>query len=133
MRESGSPRVERPPLLREADTAGGPSGRLLGELLVLGPRRGDRPADPTRSAADVAVGPGAAGDHPPAGESVAVAVRGPGGWGPDARWWPGAAPAEGLPVAPAGRPVPEMGAVAGLVVVAVPLDSQAVPGGRRWP
>jgi hypothetical protein len=96
LREGGFLQVERPPLLWEADTGWGPFVRLLDELLVLGLQRGSQPADLTLSVANVTVGRSAAGENLPAGDYVAVTVRGPGAWGPDARWWPGAASAGGL-------------------------------------
>jgi hypothetical protein len=96
LRASGFLRVERSPLLWEADTDWGPFVRLLDELLVLGLQRGNQPAALTLSVANVTVGRSAAEERLPAGDYLAVTVRGPGAWGPDARWWPGAASAEGL-------------------------------------
>ena len=96
LRAHGFLRVERPPLLWAADADAGPFGRLLDGVLALGRRRGNEPDNLTVNLANVTVGRTAAGAHLPVGEYVAVTVRGPGGWGPDARWWPGAAPAGGL-------------------------------------
>ena len=88
--------MERPPLLWEAAADAGPFGLLLDALLALSRRRGIEPADLTLHLANVTVGETAAGAHLPAGDYVAVTVRGPGGWASDARWWPGAAPPGGL-------------------------------------
>lgn len=84
-------RVERPPELWEIDTDDDTGVILtLGEMIVAGLVRGTDLADLTLNASNVVIERSAASDHLPAGEYVALTVRGAGAW-PDATWWPGVA------------------------------------------
>ena len=88
LRAHGVLRVERPPLLWEADTDAAAFRRLLGELLA----HSEGPAGLTLNVSNVTVGVEASGPRLPAGDYVALTVRGR--WGPEAVWWPGALPAD---------------------------------------
>src|SRR4051812_12049079 len=83
-------RVERPPVLWEADTDETPFARLLAGPIGLGVRHGATPADLTFNVANVTIGESAAGERLPRGDYVVVTVRGRGRWWPEAVWWPGA-------------------------------------------
>jgi hypothetical protein len=81
-------RIERPPLLWEADTEDVRFVPLLGEMIVVGLCRGNELGDLTLNASNVTVEPVAA--HPvPSGDYVAVTVRGKGNWAPEWTWHPG--------------------------------------------
>jgi hypothetical protein len=80
-------RVERPPELWEVDLLDEPFIRLVGELLVVGLRHHDVLAELTLNASKVVL----AEDVPagvPAGDHIAITVRGPGDWGPELTWTP---------------------------------------------
>jgi hypothetical protein len=81
--------VERPPLLWEVEAEEEPFVRLLGEMIAVGLGRGNELAELVLSAANVTVPPEAAGDRLPAGDYVAISVRGEGDWGPDESWYAG--------------------------------------------
>lgn len=80
-------RVERPSQLWEVDVDDEPFIRMLGELIVVGLLHHDVLAELTLNASNVTVG-----DEGPvgvdAGDYVAISIRGPGAWEPDARWTP---------------------------------------------
>ncbi len=80
-------RVERPPQLWEVDVDDEPFIRMLGELIVVGLLHHDVLAELTLNASNVTVG-----DEGPvgvdAGDYVAISIKGPGAWEPDARWTP---------------------------------------------
>jgi hypothetical protein len=80
-------RVERPPELWEVDVLDEPFIRLVGELIVVGLRHHDVLAELTLNASNVVL----AEDVPagvPAGDHIAITVRGPGDWGPELTWTP---------------------------------------------
>lgn len=80
-------RVERPSQLWEVDVDDETFIRMLGELTVVGLLHHDVLAELTLNASNVTVG-----DEGPvgvdAGDYVAISIRGPGAWEPDARWTP---------------------------------------------
>lgn len=80
-------RVERPSQLWEVDVDDEPFIRMLGELIVVGLLHHDVLAELTLNASNVTVG-----DEGPvgvdAGDYVAISIKGPGAWEPDARWTP---------------------------------------------
>ena len=87
-------RVERPPLLWGLSTEAEAFVRCLGEMIAAGlARNGVRLAEVTLNVSNVTVEPHAAGPMP-AGDFVAVTIRGQGDWTPEATWDP----------RPAGRP-----------------------------
>jgi len=88
LRAQGSLKVERPPLLWEADTEAETFLALLGELIALGLARGNELADLTLNVANVVVGPDEEGGSIPEGEFVGITVRGAGSWDDDV-WRPG--------------------------------------------
>lgn len=80
-------KVERPPLLWEVDVSDEPFIRMLGELIVVGLRHHDVLADLTLNVSNVVV----TEDWPPgvpAGDYVAMTIKGRGAWGPDRDWTP---------------------------------------------
>ena len=81
-------RVERPPLLWEADTQDEAFIRLLGEMIAFVLQRSSSVYGLTLSAANVVVEPDASSHQISAGEYVAVTVSGPGRDTPEFRWWP---------------------------------------------
>ena len=80
-------RVERPSQLWEVDVDDEPFIRMLGELIVVGLLHHDVLAELTLNASNVTVG-----DEGPvgvdAGDFVAISIKGPGTWEPDATWTP---------------------------------------------
>ena len=96
LRAHGFLRLERPPLLWEADSDEEPFVRLLGEMIVIGLLRGNALAELTLNVANVVVEENASGRRLDAGDYVAVTIRGRGRWGPEAVWWPNAAAVDGL-------------------------------------
>src|SRR5262245_41730647 len=94
-------RVERPPLLWEADTDEVPFARLLDGLIALGALRDNQPAQLTLNVSNMTVEESAADARLAMGDYVAITVRGGGTWGPEVVWWPGAA-AIGGPIAHLG-------------------------------
>jgi hypothetical protein len=79
--------VERPPQLWEVDVDDEPFIRMLGELIVVGLLHHDVLAELTLDASNVTVGDEGP-DGVDAGDYVAISIKGPGPWDPDARWTP---------------------------------------------
>ena len=80
-------RVERPPLLWEADVGDDPFIRMLGEMIVVGLLHHDVLAELTLNASNVESGDdGPTGVAP--GDYVAITITGPGDWEPDLSWTP---------------------------------------------
>jgi hypothetical protein len=78
--------VERPPEVWAPASALEPFIRLLGELIAAGlARNGNELAGLTLNVSNVTVEPDAAGTIP-AGDFVAVTVRGAGDWEPEVSW-----------------------------------------------
>lgn len=90
LRAHGFMRVERPPELWQADTDDAHLIPLLGEMIAASLARGGVLEELTLNASNVSVpdDPEGAGD-PPAGEFVAITVRGRVAWEADATWTPG--------------------------------------------
>lgn len=88
--------VERPPELWEVDGEDEPFVRLLGEMIAVGLGRGNELSELALNVANVVVEPDAADDPLPAGDYVAVTVRGRGDWRPEERWSAGSPRAKGL-------------------------------------
>lgn len=86
----GFMRVERPPELWEVDAELDPFIRMLGELLAFGLRWSKELSELTLNVSNVVVEADSASEHWPAGEYVAVTVKGSGDWDRDLTWWPGA-------------------------------------------
>ena len=82
--------IERPPILWEADTRDEVFIRLLGEMIAFALQRNPDVAALTLNVANVVVDSHAAREGMPAGEYVAVTVRGPGSATPELFWWPSA-------------------------------------------
>lgn len=82
--------IERPPVLWEADTQDEVFIRLLGEMIAFVLQRSRDVSTLTLNVANVVVDPEASSDRIPAGEFVAVTVRGPGAGTPDLFWRPNA-------------------------------------------
>lgn len=94
-------KVERPPLLWDADTEDTRLVPLMGEMIAAALSKGTPLAELTLAAANVVVEPYADGEgvtpgSPEPAEYVALAVRGVADFGADATWKPGAPPASGL-------------------------------------
>jgi hypothetical protein len=87
--------VERPPDLWEADTEEVAFLSLLGETIAVALAGSLDPTDLVLNASNVTVEEDAAGDRLPAGDFVALTVRGPGEWPVETTWWPHAAPSDG--------------------------------------
>jgi hypothetical protein len=83
LRSQGSLKVERPPLLWETDTKLEPFLALLGELIAFGLGRGNELSRLTLNVANVVVEPDDEEDPIPAGEFVAITLRGGGSWDDD--------------------------------------------------
>ena len=82
-------RVERPPELWTTTVELEPFIRLLGELIAAAlVRNGHKLAEITLNVSNVVVEPAAAGPAPE-GDYVAITIRSPGDWGPEASWAPG--------------------------------------------
>lgn len=87
--------IERPPVLWEVDTEDVSFVRMLGEMIAVGLGRGSELEDLVLNASNVTVGPDAADESFPAGDYVAITVRGRGDWGAEERWFAGAPRAKG--------------------------------------
>lgn len=101
--------VEHPPELWEADTQDEPFLRMLGEMLVIGLGRGNELAELTLNVSNLTAEPDEEGEWIPAGDYVAVTVRGAGTWDDDV-WRAGQGPTKGL-LANVGPAADEAGAV----------------------
>jgi hypothetical protein len=80
-------KVERPPELWEADVEDVAVIRLMGEMIVFGLRNGTELSELTLNASNVVVEE--ASEHLPAGEFVALTIRGSRNEVPEIVWWPG--------------------------------------------
>lgn len=103
-------RVERPPLLWEADTDDERFLYLLGEMIVVGLGRADELAELTLNVSNVSVGEDEDEEawlEP--GDYVAVTIRGPGAWSDDV-WRAGEGPTRG-PLANVAPRADDAGAV----------------------
>ena len=78
--------IERPPVLWEADTQDEVFIRLLGEMIAFALQRSPDVPTLTLNVANVVVDPEASSGRMPAGEYVAVTVRGPGSGTPELVW-----------------------------------------------
>jgi hypothetical protein len=76
-------RIERPPVLWEADTQDEVFIRLLGEMIAFALQRSPDLSTLTLNVANVVVDSHAAGEGMPAGEYLAITVRGPGSGTPE--------------------------------------------------
>jgi hypothetical protein len=83
-------RLERPPLLWGADTDEVACRRLLDQLIALGWPGHDEPSGLSLNLSNVTVPEDSADERLATGNYVAVTLRGPGEWGPETVWWPGA-------------------------------------------
>jgi hypothetical protein len=81
--------VERPPSLWEADAEDVGVVRLLGGMIAVGLGRRSNLGDLVLNASNVTVEPGSEPRGVPAGDYVALSVRGGGDWGPEWTWRPG--------------------------------------------
>lgn len=88
-------RVEQPPLMWEPDTQDEPFLRMLGEMIVVGLRRGNELEALTLNVSNVIVEPDEEDASIPDGEYVAITVRGAGAWEDDV-WRSGQGPTKGL-------------------------------------
>jgi hypothetical protein len=98
LRAQASLKVERPPLLWEAETEVEPFLALLGQMIALGLGRGNELGDLTLNVSNVVVEPDEDDEvveFVPSGEYVAITVRGAGAWNDDT-WRAGQGPATGL-------------------------------------
>jgi len=82
--------IERPPILWEADTQDEVFIRLLGEMISFALQRSRDVSSLTLNVSNVVVDPAASNDRTPAGEYLAVTVRGPGPGTPELIWGPNA-------------------------------------------
>jgi hypothetical protein len=82
--------IERPPVLWEADTQDEVFIRLLGEMISFALQRSLDVSTLTLSVANVVVDPHAVREDMPAGDYLAVTVRGPGSGTPELVWGPNA-------------------------------------------
>jgi len=80
-------KIERPPELWEADVEDVAVIRLMGEMIAFGLRYGTELSDLTLNASNVVVEE--ASEHIPAGEFVALTIRGARDEVPEIVWWPG--------------------------------------------
>jgi len=78
--------IERPPVLWEADSQDEVFIRLLGEMIAFALQRSPDVSTLTLNVANVVVDPEASSGRMPAGEYVAVTVRGPGSGTPELVW-----------------------------------------------
>lgn len=98
LRAQASLKVERPPMLWEAETEVEPFLALLGQMIALGLGRGNELGDLTLNVSNVVVEPDQDDEEVkwiPGGEYVAITVRGAGAWNDDT-WRTGQGPATGL-------------------------------------
>jgi hypothetical protein len=107
LRAQASLKVERPPVLWEAETEVEPFLALLGQMLALGLGRGNELGDLTLNVSNVVVEQDEDDEEVeliPVGEYVAITVRGAGAWSDDT-WRAGQGLATGLlrDVGPAAR------------------------------
>jgi hypothetical protein len=105
-------KVERPPMLWEAETEVEPFLALLGEMIALGLARGNELAELTLNVSNVVVEPDEddeEADRIPEGEYVAIIVRGAGAWDDDT-WRAGQGPTTG-PLSNVGPAADAAGAV----------------------
>ena len=88
-------RVERPPLLWEADIDDQALVRVLGEMIVAALTRGTDLADVVLRANNVTVEPDPDEELvvPAPGDYIALSILGAGSWGPEIHWRPAQAPA----------------------------------------
>jgi hypothetical protein len=93
LRAHGFLRVERPPLLWEADCDDEPLVRLLGESISAALVRGTELADVILRANNVTVEGDGEGRTPLPGDYVALTVIGAGDWRPEVIWDPDVLPA----------------------------------------
>jgi hypothetical protein len=91
----GFMQVEHPRLMWEVDAEGEPFLRMLGEMIAIGLARGNELAELTLSVANVTAEPDEEGGSIPAGDFVAISVRGGGRWADDS-WRAGQDPTAGL-------------------------------------
>jgi hypothetical protein len=90
LRAHGFLRIERPPLLWDADVDDEPFFRLLGEMIAAGlVRNGGELSEVVLNVANVTVDPTAAEGSLPLGDFVAVTIRSRGDWGPEVAGQPG--------------------------------------------
>jgi hypothetical protein len=87
LRAHGYLRTEAPPEPWQPDADDETFFGLLSEMIVAGLSRGNELGDLTLSFANVVVEPSAA-DRMPAGDLVAVSIRGTGDWTPEQAWDP---------------------------------------------
>jgi hypothetical protein len=80
-------RVERPPVLWEADVDDEPFIRMLGEMIVVGLLHHDVLAELTLNASNVTVGDDGP-DGVAEGDYVAITIEAPGDWEADLSWTP---------------------------------------------
>ena len=78
-------RTEAPPSPWQPEADDASLIPLLGEMIVAGLSRGNELGELTLSVANVTVPPEAA-DPMPAGDFVALSIRGRGDWSPEGRW-----------------------------------------------
>ena len=98
LRAQASLKVERPPMLWEAETEVEPFLALLGQMIALGLGRGNELRDLTLNVSNVVVEPDQDDEEVewiPGGEYVAITVRGAGAWNDDT-WRAGQGPTTGL-------------------------------------
>jgi hypothetical protein len=98
LRARASLKVERPPVLWEAETEVEPFLALLDQMIALGLGRGNELGDLTLNVSNVVVEPDQDDEEMgwiPGGEFVAITVRGAGAWNDDT-WREGQGPATGL-------------------------------------
>ena len=91
-------KVERPPMLWEAETEVEPFLALLGQMIALRLGRGNELGDLTLNVSNVVVEPDRDDEEVewiPGGEYVAITVRGAGAWNDDT-WRAGQGPTTGL-------------------------------------
>jgi len=89
-------RVERPPLLWEADTEETPFLALLGEMIAAPLARRNELSELVLNVSNVTVEESAADHRVAQGDYVAITVRGGGDWKPEEVWWPEGPPLEGV-------------------------------------
>lgn len=82
--------IERPHVLWEADTHDEVFIRLLGEMISFALQRSPDVSALTLNVSNVVVAPETCTDRVPAGEYLAVTVRGPGSGAPELAWEPNA-------------------------------------------
>jgi hypothetical protein len=112
--------TERPPEIWDADADETTFFRLLGEMIAAGlVRNGGKLGELTLNVSNVTVDPIAA-DPIPAGDYVAITIRGRGDWGPETTWSPDRADAPILLTPDLTRSARSAGARFGYTRVLVP-------------